>query len=91
MPRMIANESPHEEHSKGSLERYPARVRYEAGVTDLLAVLNAEREALQQRDTLVQAQVGTAGALVAVYRSLGGGWEPSRLEASSPGRSAAPD
>lgn len=51
-----------------------ARVRFEAGVTDFLAVLDAEREALQQRDALVQAQVGTAAALVAVYRSLGGGW-----------------
>jgi len=27
-----------------------------------------------QRDQLIQAQVGTATALVAVYRSLGGGW-----------------
>ena len=53
-----------------------ARVRFEAGVTDFLAVLDAEREALSQRDALVQAQVGTAGALVAVYRSLGGGWTP---------------
>ncbi|MFG5407174.1 TolC family protein [Piscinibacter sakaiensis] len=51
-----------------------ARLRFEAGVTDFLAVLDAEREALQQRDALVQAQVGTAAALVAVYRSLGGGW-----------------
>ena len=53
-----------------------ARARFEAGVTDFLAVLDAEREALSQRDALVQAQVGTAGALVAVYRSLGGGWTP---------------
>jgi multidrug efflux system outer membrane protein len=51
-----------------------SRVRYEAGVTDFLAVLDAERELLAQRDQLVQAQVGTATALVAVYRSLGGGW-----------------
>ncbi len=53
-----------------------ARARYDAGVTDFLAVLDAEREALNNRDQLVQAQVGTATALVAVYRALGGGWAP---------------
>ena len=51
-----------------------ARLRYEAGVTDFLAVLDAEREALSSRDQWVQAQAGTATALVAVYRALGGGW-----------------
>lgn len=52
-----------------------ARLRYEAGVTDFLVVLDAEREVLNSRDQLVQAQTGTASALVAVYRALGGGWE----------------
>ena len=67
-----------------------ARVRFEAGVTDFLAVLDAEREALQQRDALVQAQVGTAGALVAVYRSLGGGWAaPTATAAAAPPVAAA--
>jgi outer membrane protein, multidrug efflux system len=51
-----------------------ARLRFEAGVADFLVTLDAERAALQQRDALLQAQVATAGALVAVYRSLGGGW-----------------
>jgi len=51
-----------------------ARKRYEAGLTDFLAVLDAEREVLANRDQQVQAQVGTATALVAVYRALGGGW-----------------
>ncbi len=53
-----------------------ARRRYDAGVTDFLAVLDAERELLNNRDQLVQAQVGTATALVVVYRALGGGWTP---------------
>jgi outer membrane protein, multidrug efflux system len=56
-----------------------ARVRYEAGVTDFMAVLDAERELISQRDQLVQAQVGMATALVAVYRSLGGGWTPESM------------
>ena len=57
-----------------------ARRRYEAGATDFLAVLDAEREVLSSRDQLVQTRVGMATALVAVYRSLGGGWGevPSR-------------
>jgi NodT family efflux transporter outer membrane factor (OMF) lipoprotein len=51
-----------------------ARARFDGGVTDFLAVLDAEREALNNRDQLVQAQVATATSLVAVYRALGGGW-----------------
>lgn len=56
-----------------------ARLRYDAGVTDFLAVLDAERELLSNRDQWVQAQVGTATALVAVYRALGGGWTPGAV------------
>ena len=55
-----------------------ARLRFEAGVTDFGVVLDAEREALSSRDQLVQAQVGTATALVTVYRALGGGWTAAR-------------
>lgn len=54
-----------------------ARTRFEGGVTDFQAVLLAEREALGIREQLVQAQVGSASALVAVYRAIGGGWSPS--------------
>jgi multidrug efflux system outer membrane protein len=53
-----------------------ARDRYALGATDFLAVLDAERESLAGRDQWVQAQTGTATALVAVYRALGGGWNP---------------
>lgn len=55
-----------------------ARLRFEAGVTDFLAVLDAEREALGQRDAQVQAQVEAGVALVSVYQALGGGWEAPR-------------
>lgn len=66
-----------------------AKLRYDAGVTDFLVVLDAEREALSSRDQLVQAQVGTATALVAVYRSLGGGWSPAAPAAADTTASAA--
>jgi outer membrane protein, multidrug efflux system len=43
-------------------------------VTDFLIVLDAEREVLNNRDQLAQAQTDTATTLVSVYRALGGGW-----------------
>ncbi len=70
-----------------------ARLRYEVGSTDFLVVLDAEREVLSNRDQLVQAQVGTATSLVAVYRALGGGWAapvPAAAAAEAPAVSAAP-
>ena len=51
-----------------------AALRFDAGSVDFLAVLDAQRQALSTRDALVQARVGQATALVAVYRALGGGW-----------------
>ena len=54
-----------------------ARVRYEAGASDFLTVLDAERTLLAARDALVQSQQGSLAALVAVYRALGGGWATS--------------
>lgn len=55
-----------------------ARVRYEAGAIDLLAVLDAERTVLSTRDALAQAQTSTVTALVGVYRALGGSWVVAR-------------
>ena len=63
-----------------------ARLRFEAGVTDFSVVLDAEREALASQDQLVQARVGTATALVAVYRALGGGWTAPAQALSSAAR-----
>jgi outer membrane protein, multidrug efflux system len=51
-----------------------ARARFAAGVSDFLAVLDAERELLAAQDRLAQAQTGAATSLVAVYRALAGGW-----------------
>jgi outer membrane protein, multidrug efflux system len=51
-----------------------ARARFGAGVSDFLAVLDAERESLAAQDRLAQAQTGAATSLVAVYRALAGGW-----------------
>ncbi|MDH4059181.1 MAG: TolC family protein [Aquincola sp.] len=51
-----------------------ARARFDAGTIDFLTLLDAERELLQARDRLAQAQTAAATSLVAVYRSLAGGW-----------------
>jgi multidrug efflux system outer membrane protein len=56
-----------------------ARARFNAGVTDFTAVLDAERDVLSNQDGLVQAQVGVATALVTVYRALGGGWDAATV------------
>lgn len=53
-----------------------ARARFGAGTSDFLAVLDAERELLAARDSLAQAQTTGATSLVAVYKSLAGGWKP---------------
>ncbi len=52
-----------------------ARLRYEDGVSDFLAVLDAERRLLETQDQLAQTETDTATAVVAVYKALGGGWE----------------
>jgi outer membrane protein, multidrug efflux system len=61
-----------------------ARTRFEAGVTDFLTVLDAERQLLADRDGLAQAQTDAGTSLVAVYRALGGSWtEPTAVAVST--------
>jgi multidrug efflux system outer membrane protein len=50
-----------------------AHQRYEAGVSDFLSVLDAERTLLEAQDRFAASQTRTATALVAVYKALGGG------------------
>lgn len=61
-----------------------ARIRFDAGVTDFLVVLDAEREVLVNQDLLVQSQADTATSLVSVYRAIGGGWNQSLKSVSAP-------
>jgi multidrug efflux system outer membrane protein len=60
-----------------------ARQRYENGATDFLTVLDAERVLYQAQDELAQSQTHTGTALIAVYKSLGGGWENDRHSANA--------
>jgi len=58
-----------------------ADIRFEGGASDFLQVLDAQRSELQAEDQLAQSQTRTAVALVAVYKSVSGGW-PQRTLAS---------
>jgi multidrug efflux system outer membrane protein len=52
-----------------------AHTQFDNGATDFLTVLDAERVLLESQDQLAQTETQTAIALVAVYKSLAGGWE----------------
>jgi multidrug efflux system outer membrane protein len=52
-----------------------ARMRYDEGVADFLAVLDAERTRLAAEDRLAAAQSDAGVRLVAVYKALGAGWD----------------
>ncbi|HVH84391.1 MAG TPA: efflux transporter outer membrane subunit [Steroidobacteraceae bacterium] len=56
-----------------------ARTRYEGGVVDFLAVLDAERTQLATEDQLTQSRTEAATSLIAVYKALGGGWQMTPL------------
>lgn len=53
-----------------------ARLRYRYGADSFLTVLDAERRLLEAEDRLATAETDASLAAVAVYKSLGGGWEP---------------
>ena len=59
-----------------------ARARYESGVADFLAVLDAERSALAAEDQLARSETQTATALLATYKALGGGFRPLQTTAA---------
>ena len=51
-----------------------AQQRFEAGLTDFLQVLDAERTLLDAENQLANAQTAAATGLVAVYKATGGAW-----------------
>ncbi|MDB6020941.1 MAG: efflux transporter outer rane subunit [Pedosphaera sp.] len=64
-----------ESESASEIAATLARQRYENGATDFLTVLDAERVLYEAQDQLARSNTRAATALVAVYKSLGGGWE----------------
>ena len=51
-----------------------AQQRFEAGLTDFLQVLDAQRTLLEAENQLANAHTAAATALVAVYKAAGGSW-----------------
>jgi multidrug efflux system outer membrane protein len=59
-----------------------ANIRYEGGVTSYLEVLYNEQELFSAELTLAQARLNELLSVVALYRSLGGGWQTAPLSLS---------
>jgi multidrug efflux system outer membrane protein len=53
-----------------------ARAQYRQGVVDFLHVLDAQRSLFESEDRLADSDRAVTTALVALYKSLAGGWEP---------------
>lgn len=53
-----------------------SRDLYKNGLADFLRVLDSQRSLYQAQDALVQSQKTVSEDLVALYKALGGGWEP---------------
>ncbi len=52
-----------------------ADARYQAGATDFLTTLDAQRTVLSLQIQLAESRTRTMTSLVALYKALGGGWE----------------
>ncbi|KRF00555.1 RND transporter [Frateuria sp. Soil773] len=52
-----------------------AKLRYDAGATDYLELLDAERTQLGAEDQLAEAQAAINLQAIALYKALGGGWQ----------------
>jgi NodT family efflux transporter outer membrane factor (OMF) lipoprotein len=60
-----------------------SRQRYKEGLTSFLEVLDAERTLNASQIQLTEARAQTAQNLIAVYKSLGGGWTASAANGAS--------
>ena len=56
---------------------------YANGLSNFINVLDAERSLYQAQDALVQSDRTISADLIALYKSLGGGWETQSLLASA--------
>ncbi len=53
-----------------------ANIQYREGTADFLVLLDAERERLAAEDSQAQAEIDLYRGIVAIYKALGGGWQP---------------
>lgn len=55
-----------------------ATIQYREGLVDFQRVLDSQRTLFSQQERLVTIQGGVAQSLIAVYKAMGGGWQPAR-------------
>ncbi len=53
-----------------------ASIQYREGTADFLVLLDAERERLAAEDSQAQAEIDLYHGIVAIYKAMGGGWQP---------------
>ena len=61
-----------------------AQDRYQQGVADFLAVLDAERSLLAAEQALTDSTTAVSTDLVQIYKALGGGWESDFPDVAEP-------
>jgi multidrug efflux system outer membrane protein len=54
-----------------------ANIQYREGTADFLVLLDAERERLAAEDSQALAEIDLYRGIVAIYKALGGGWQPN--------------
>lgn len=59
-----------------------ANIRYRAGLANYIEVLDAEQQLFPAENTLAQKRLARLESLVALYKSLGGGWSLEPRQAS---------
>lgn len=59
-------------------------IQYKEGAVDYQRVLDAQRSLLQEQNSLAQTRSSIATNLIALYKSLGGGWEVRQGQAVIP-------
>ncbi len=66
-----------------------SRTRYESGVTDFIAVLDAQRTMLQAAQQHAQSTTNVSLHLIQLYKALGGGWQGRFPTTPAPAETAA--
>ena len=61
-----------------------AQQSYQSGLVDYQSVLETQRNLLSTQDSLATAQANFSSDQVRLYKALGGGWDETTLQTSSP-------
>ena len=55
-----------------------ANIQYREGLIDFQRVLDSQRTLFSQQELLVSSRGSLSQSLIAIYKAMGGGWEPGR-------------